>query len=214
MADGKKKKKKYTVYTTPKGELHYAYLTKPDEEYSDKYKVNFVFEDTEEGLNPVYIRKEKQDFNLRELFEEKDKKGFELATTDPEQKKYWNKFVPFSVIHEEEDEEGNHTGRYYVTMKSKNKPTVIDENGKVVTSDTYMVGNGSIGRIQFTIAPMVYKGSMPPIAGTTLYLNKVKIDKFIPYESDGGFVDDEDDTDEPLPEEENENGEPVDTSDF
>ena len=66
---------------------------------------------------------------------------------------------------------------------TKKVVSVYDAKGRKVDLGDRLIGNGSRGRVNGTVAP--YESG--PNAGITLYLNSIQLTKFVEYEGGDGF---------------------------
>ena len=149
-------KQKRIKATTPKGQVKWFKLVKPDPKYK-KYSVDIICEDTPE------LRK------LMDLVEELTEQRFqeEVKKAKPQDKKKVDK-SKFSPIEPEYDSEGNETGRFVIKFRGSSEgtnkekqvyqipaPTIFDSRAKPITGkdkEALRVNNGSIAQVAFEVS--------------------------------------------------------------
>lgn len=199
------KKQKLPVYISPKGVASYPYLLKYDDKFvkEGEYSVKLIL-DADENKEFLDDLKSKAEAvykkTIAELKEAKKVKAAKALTMH----------VPFS---EEEDDEGEPTGRVVLNFKLKHQvttgegktftqqPDVFDAKKKPLADDT-RIGSGSIIRVAFNI--IEFYAAANKNAGLSLRLKAAQIIDLVEYggnnaesygfgEEDGFEADDADD---------------------
>ena len=171
-------KKKKTMMTTPKGIAAWPWLNTPDTRWDDVgvYSVTLLLE------------REEASILLEESLKPFFKVGYEAVLHEQGKKSLKTASLPWS---DEEDDEGNATGK--VKFKFKNKSSYVHDGEKVenrvVLLDTQKsviqsrVGGGSVIRVGFE--PYVwYVPSMG--VGMTLRVRAVQVIELVEYNGSGG----------------------------
>lgn len=188
--------------TTPKGELEWVTITGEGKENMSgklQYVASIVLDPENEPTHQEVIDKIKAfwDENKPAKFSKEPKSlgVYPHTIPDPEG---------------ETDEEGKvirvPTGKYVLTFKtgttfpdgSAKKVKVYNSKAKLVELGDKKVGNGSVGEIAGAMGiytNMTPNGKTVVDAGVTLYLDAIKISKFVEFSVDAGFAADEDDAD-------------------
>lgn len=160
-----------TKVTSPKGIAKYPALIRPDTRYNKEgtYKTGLIV--PEDSIDEL------RDACVDEFVSEFGKAKLAKAT------------MPFRPV---EDEEGNPTGEYELTFKSKNRPKFFDAKGNPITNIRLIekLGGGSKLRIKGAAKAYNNGGKL----GVTLYLNEVQVVKYVEYNG-GGFKADDDEED-------------------
>lgn len=147
-------KKRAPMFTTPSATLKYPWLNKPDTKFDEngKYHVKVLL-DPEVPEHAEFMEK------LTTFFEDKIKE-LKADLTPAKAKKVK---TPYQVLKDEEDGEGEETGRQYIdlTMNAqftkegqtrKLKPFIFDAKNKKIENPP-RIFSGSIAKVAFTFDP-------------------------------------------------------------
>lgn len=187
---------KNPAVTTPKCTLRWAYLHKPDSYGNkEKYKIDMVFEDTEEPpkysvkggpMNWPALKEIIDDYIEKQFDADHDKLEDNLAKTAKKAKareaiEEHSKMYPYRE--ELDDETGEPTGMIILRAtqnaeirfrngdtRKVNPITVLDAKLNKITED---LGNGSTGRVRFGVRGFFYAKDTK--SGVTLDLQKVQV---------------------------------------
>ena len=144
-------KEKEPIFVSPLGSALYAHLDKPDTKFDDvgKFKISLKLDPADEGVREF----------LREL-------------TDHTNAEHDGGHVPFT---HDKDGDGDKTGLFIVTFKSKYPPKVFDAFGNPLP-EGIKVGNGSTVRVAYREHHYdAFSGGM------ALWLQAVQVHELVEY---------------------------------
>lgn len=175
--------------TTPKGIAKFPYLNKPDTKFNKdgEYRVQLILDPNDEQVQEFLNR-------LDELADEAvEKVKNDLIESGKKGKaKSVKRRAPYR---DEEDQEGESTGKVEIRFKSKARittndgrvielrPALFDAKGNRI--ENIVVYGGSVIRVNFTPSPYYVPSSGE--AGVTLQLNAVQIIELVTGSADASF---------------------------
>lgn len=189
---------------SPVCEIRWAHLVTPNVKHNaaGTYSVDLLLDPTIPGH---------QEFmdTLRDFSEE----VFEDHTADmkPKLKEKCQLFLPFKP---EEDQDGEHTGRFVMRVKQNRitqrkdgsthiyKPIIVDSRGKQIPKPKDNIGNGSEMRADIYLMPFENSSGPTKLVGVSAKMNAVQLVKLVAFGGpsfgaiEGGYVADEEDDNE------------------
>lgn len=176
-------KKKNPTIVSPKLEVKYSHLVKPNTKFNAKGE--FQLTGVLDPANPDHVK----------FMAELDTLANAGKATKVEQNKKYAKFDLHLPYRNEEDKEGNETGKIVISFKNgasfeykgktvQTRIDIVDAAGNKMVNPK--VGSGSIVKVAFNAVP--YAMDSTKKAGVSLRFFAVRVLKYVPFTSNAAAV--------------------------